>query len=394
MLITSIDIIQVEPIPENRQIPVFTRINTDEGISGIGEVGVSIFGFSVAAAEVVRRVADLLIGQNPLHHDRLWETLLRKTFWGQGNGGVIMGAFSALDTALWDIKGKVYAAPVHELLGGKYRDSLWSYASQLQGGWKRPEFLNAPGDLSWYREAYLAAQADGFDAIKVNFLQVLPEAGRFDTFRHGGHIPHAILRAVEERLSLAREIFGPDAEIILENHALTDVNAAIEFARLAEPYRIFYYEEPVTNLNPEQFRRIRDATSIPLATGERAYTRYGYLPYLQDRSVSVLQPDLGNCGGFTEARKIADLAQLWGVTIQSHTCNSPISVAAALQFEAAIPNFVIHETHTTNGLESVRRLGVHDYQPVNGSFVVPDLPGIGEELSDWALAHATISTLN
>lgn len=392
MKITAIDLIQVERIPENAQIPVFTRIHTDEGISGTGEVGVAILGFSAASAKVVEQVAPLLIGQNPLHHDRLWETLLRKTFWGQGNGGVIMGAYSAIDTALWDIKGKFYNAPVHELLGGKYRDRLWSYASQLQGGWKRPEFLRSPRDLGWFREAYQAARQEGYDAIKVDLL-VGPEGTRFDTFQHGQHISHAVLRDAEAKLTLAREIFGQDAEIILENHAATEVNGAIELARIAEPFRIMYYEEPVTNLNPDQFKRISEATSIPLATGERVYTRYSYLPYLENRSVAVVQPDVGNCGGITEARRIADLAHIWGVGVQSHTCNSPLSVAAALQFEAAIPNFVIHETHTTNGLDAVRRLGVHDYQPVDGWFTVPDLPGIGEELSDWALDHATITTL-
>lgn len=394
MKITSIDLIELDPIPENGQIPLFTRVNTDAGISGIGEIGVPINGFSTASAEVVKRVARLLIGENPMAHNRLWETLLRKTFWGQGNGGVIMGAFSALDTALWDLKGKAYGAPVHELLGGKFRDRLHSYASQLQGGWKRAEFLRPPGNLDWYREAFRAVIDEGYDTIKVNFLSVLPDGRPFDPFEFGPHIPRKLMEVFEERLALAREMLGPHGEIILENHALTDVNAAIEFARVAEPYGILYYEEPVTNLNPEQFRRIADATSIGLATGERAYTRYAYLPYLQNNSVSVVQPDIGNCGGFTEGMRIAELAQMWGVSVQSHTCNSPISVAAALQYEAALPNFVIHETHTTNGLASVRRIGAHDYQPTDSWFTVPDLPGIGEELSDWALAHATVTTLS
>lgn len=393
MKITSIDIITCEENKESRQQPIICRINTDEGIYGYGEAGVSIYNFSSGSHEIVKTIAPMLIGLNPLFHDQIWEKMIKQTFWGQGNGGVIMGAFSAIDTALWDIKGKYYNAPVYELLGGKYREKLRCYASQLQGGWKKTEFLKSAGDLGFYREAYQAAMDDGYDAIKVDFITVLPDGSRCNSIEFANHIPIPYLREFEKRLELAREVCGSDVEIIVENHAITSSGSAIQFGKIAEPYDIMFYEEPAMTLNPIEYRRIADHIDIPLATGERTYTRWGYLPLFENRSISVIQPDLGNCGGITEGRKICDLAHLYGVTVQTHTCNSPISVAASLHFEAAIPNFIIHEHHTVNTLESVRKLGLHDYQPKNGSFSIPDLPGIGQELSEYALKTASIVTV-
>lgn len=393
MKITAIDLIACETIAEANQKPVFCRIRTDEGLYGLGELGVAIMEFSLGAFEIMRTVAPRLIGRNPLYNDQIWEELLKNTFWGHGNGGVIMAAFSAIDTALWDIKGKYFGVPVYQLLGGKYRDKLRCYASQLHGGWKRNEFHTCGGDLGWYRQAYEDAMADGYSAIKVDFINVLPDGSRCNNIEFANYIPIEYLREFEKRIALAREVCGPDVEIIVENHAITSANSAIQFGRVAQPYDIMYYEEPCTNLNPMEMRRIADSVDIPLAMGERCYTRWGYLPYFENRSVAVIQPDLGNCGGITEGRKICDMAHTYGVTVQTHTCNSPLSVAASLQFEAALPNFVIHEMHTVNTLEGMRRLCVHDYQPVNGVFDIPDLPGIGQELSDYALAGATIVTV-
>ncbi len=130
-----------------------------------------------------------------------------------------------------------------------------------------------------------------------------------------------------------------------------------------------------------------------MATGERNYTRWAYLPLLQNGSVSVIQPDIGNCGGVTECRKIADMAEAYGVSVQTHTCNSPISVAVSLHVEAAIPNFIIHEHHTVNTLKEITELCVYDYQPIDGYFYIPELPGIGNELTDKALAEAEIVTV-
>jgi L-alanine-DL-glutamate epimerase-like enolase superfamily enzyme len=141
------------------------------------------------------------------------------------------------------------------------------------------------------------------------------------------------------------------------------------------------------------YQRIRDALDIPLATGERSYTRRGFLPLLQPGLLDVIQPDLGNCGGITEGRKICDLAESYGATVQTHSCNTPLSVALSLHLEAAIPNFYIHEHHTSNTFRDIRASFVYDYQPVDGYFSLPELPGIGNEPTEQTLAESEIITV-
>ena len=149
MKIVSIDVIKCRRLTFSAQTPVLCRINTDEGIYGYGEAGVSIMDFSVASYELLKLFGKMIIGMDPLETDVIYEKL-SSTFWAQGNGGVIMSAISAIDTALWDIKGKYFKVPCYVLLGGKHRDRLRCYASQLQSGWKFHDFMTAPGDLGFF----------------------------------------------------------------------------------------------------------------------------------------------------------------------------------------------------------------------------------------------------
>ena len=171
---------------------------------------------------------------------------------------------------------------------------------------------------------------------------------------------------------------------------MTDAATAIQLAKMAEPYDIMYLEEGCTPLNPGVMRKIAEHTSIPLATGERTYTRWGFLPFLENHSLSLIQPDIGNCGGITEAKKICDMAHVFDIGAQMHVCSSPISVAVALHLEAAIPNFVIHEHHIANTPAGTIAECKFDYQPVGGYFTVPELPGIGQDLSERAIERAEI----
>lgn len=393
MKITSTDIIKLKAAKTAGQTPVLIRIHTDEGIYGYGEAGVSIMDYSLGCMELLRSFSRMLIGRNPLENDVIY-TQLVNTFWAKGNGGVIMAAISAIDTALWDIKGKYFGVPVYELLGGKYRDKLRSYASQLQNGWKYPDFLGSPGDIGFLKESCRKAVEEGYDCVKIDFI-----AKDFDGIPLNGDegrnwLSVKTLRQTEQKLQAVREVIGEDVELILENHCLTGANTAIQFAKLAGEYHPMLLEEPANPLDELDYRRIREAVDIPLATGERSYTRRGFLQLLKNGYLDVVQPDLGNCGGITEGRKIADLAETFGATVQTHTCNTPISVAAALQLEAAIPNFIIHEHHTNNTLPINTELCIYDYQPVEGYFTVPDLPGIGNELSEKALAEAEIEVIS
>lgn len=392
MKITSVDVIALKGNEASAMRPAVCRVNTDEGIYGYGEAGVAIVTGATAAYELIKDYAKMIIGRNPLDHEVLWEDIFKDSFWAQGNGAIVMAALSAIDTALWDIKGKYYNAPVYQLLGGKQRDKLRAYASQLQFGWGAVEFRH-DGDIEFYKDSYRAAMKDGYDAIKVNF---------FDRFADGRdarrqdctcHLSRKLLSTTEERIAEARSIVGPDVDIIMENHAMTDAATAIQLCKAAEKYDIMFCEEPATPLNPQVFSKIAENTSIPLATGERIYTRWAYIPYFENRSLTVIQPDIGNCGGITECKKICDMAHAYDISVQTHVCSSPISVAVSLQLEAALPNFIIHEHHVSNTMKHVTDLGLYNYQPKNGYFDIPDLPGIGQELSEYALKTAAIETI-
>jgi len=377
---------------------ITVKVNTDEGISGFGEAGLSYGNSQEAAFGQCQDYAKLVLGMDPFDSEKIWNHLFRDTFWAMGGGAVTSAAMAAIDTACWDIKGKALNLPVHKLLGGKTNDKLRAYASQLQFGWRKlieaADNLTVLYDPEDYYKVVKEAVDEGYDAVKIDPVfapykeKPVPEV--FAT--QGTHIrgwmrQHDVKRCVE-RIAAAREAGGPDMDIIVEIHSLLDANTASEFGKALEPYNIMYYEEPTMPANPNMFKVIKDGCTLPLATGERSYTRWGFRQFFEDRTLSIVQPDLCNTGGISETKKIADMALVYDVGVQIHICGGPIATAAGLQVEAVIPNFVIHEEHNANLLTKFKKAGKYFYEPKNGSYEVPDLPGIGQEMSEEAMATA------
>lgn len=391
MKVTSVDVYALKHRgPAGSMRGIGCRVFTDEGIYGDGEAGISYGTGAPAAFSMIQSLAPLIIGQDPMRNEFLWEKMFKETFWGQAGGAIFYAGMSALDMALFDIKCKALNVPAYQLLGGKQRDKLRAYASQLQLGWVEddsPSWRLAVTDEDYAREAQIAV-ADGYDAIKVDFLSVSPE-GRLRTPEEScGLLPKKTVRNVIDRIRATREAVGPDVDIIIENHSNTDALSATLIGQAAEEYDIMYYEEVCTPLNPMVMKNVKNRVNIPIANGERVFTRWGYIPFLMDDSMHVLQPDICLCGGITEAKKICDLAHIFDATIQVHTCGSPLTLAAALQLEAAIPNFCIHEHHVINKVLWNRELGKYDIAAENGYFTVPDRPGWGQEFSEYAVANA------
>ena len=330
------------------------------------------------AVGAIKDFGRLILGEDPFNTEKIWEKLLKKTFWGQGGGTVIFTAISALDIALWDIKGKVLHVPVYQLLGGKSNSKLRAYASQLQFGWG--PVREAKATVEEYAEEAKVAVNDGYDAIKIDVL-AFDGQGKVQE-KLEGPLPHAIVSLGAARVAAMREAVGPDVDIIIENHGHTDLVSAIQFARAIEPYHIFFYEEINTPLNPALLQAAKQKIDIPIASGERIYSRWGYLPYFQNRSIDVIQPDLGSCGGFSEFKKIADMAHTYEVSVQAHVAGTGIAEAAALHAEASIPNFCIHEHHQKVLLPEYQELCKYNYQPVHGAYTVPELPGIGQDITE------------
>ena len=376
MKIVSVDIIDVKnPIQSavSKWRPVVVRINTDEGVSGFGEVGMAYGVGASAGFGMAKDLSRLLIGEDPMRSEFIWDKMQKKTFWGQGGGTVVSAGMSAIDIALWDIKGKVLGVPCYQLLGGKTRNELRTYASQLQFGWGDPEKKEHLTTPEQYAAAAVRAIEDGYDAIKVDVNEI-DEQGYAKRRNLYGAFARRDLMVGYNRLKAIREAIGYDVDIIVEAHALTDKVSAVEFGRMIEEFRISAYEEPVMNLNPECLKQVREHINIPIAAGERVFTRWGFRPFLEDHIIDLIQPDLGTCGGMSECKKICDMGHVYDTTCQVHVCGGPIMTAASLQLEAAIPNFAIHELHRYALLEGNRVTCKYDYLPENGKYTIRIFP--------------------
>jgi len=380
MKISSVDILisNQGPFYPGKHRMLFVRVNTDEGIYGYGEAIVYGVGVTTAYA-CLQEYAKLLIGLDPFNSELIWSNFHRG--WETLGGPVTMSAISALDIALWDIKGKALGQPVYALLGGKFRDKIRVYLSHIEFGWpvlNKP--LITPED---YYQAAKAALAEGYDIVKANFLRIGADGkwSKDENYRYFMDPP--LLDHVLARIEAVREALGPHGGIILENNAGTGVDSAIQLARAAEKYNILFFEEPIEPSNPDSMKQVADKVGIPLASGERMCTRWSFLPFLQNGSLRILQPDICNTGGITETKKIADLAQVYHATVAPHVCGGPFSHAAAVQLEAAIPNFVLHEHHVHLINEENSSYGLYNYAAKDGYLSIPDLPGIGQELSEY-----------
>lgn len=389
MKITSVDIFLLNSEEKMAMHPVIVRVNTDEGISGFGEAALSYGNAANGGFGQIKDFAESIIGWCPFKNEAIWDHLYRDTFWGQGGGTVIFAAMSAIDTALWDIKGKYFNVPVFALLGGLTRDKVRTYASQIQFGWgEENEILTKPEQ---YAQIAKKCVTEGYDAIKVDPIAIDKDGGF--GYKNTGLLTYDKLKLYRDRLAAIREAVGPAIDIIVELHTGTDVNSAIQLGKAIEDLNIYYMEECCAPLNPPLIGKVKEKINIPLAGGERVYTRFGYRPFLENRWMDVIQPDLGSCGGISEGKKICDMAHTYEIAVQLHTCGTPIAVAAALQLEAVLPNFLIHEHHSVQLKPSTKDLCIYDYQPVNGYMEIPTKPGIGQELTQKAMEGARKATV-
>lgn len=391
MKIDSVDIFLLKSAGESLTAypirPVVCRVNTDEGISGVGEAGISTGIGEHAVFGMLQDMAPLLIGRDPMDNEVIWEQLREKCCGHISGGGVVVfSGMSAFDTALMDIKGKALGVPVYRLLGGKHNEKLRCYASQVQQGWNGD--WGPRGTAKEYADICRAVMRDGFDAVKINFLSFDRDKSPLPRNRTAGPLGRDIYALIEERLAAIREACGEDLGIIAELFCLTDVTSAANLDRVLQNYNVLFAEEPTATFNLELFKVLSDRMRTPLSTGERIHSRWGFHQLLQHNAVAVIQPDLSNCGGVSEAKKICDMAQIYDVRAQMHVCGSPIVEAAAFQVEAAIANFYIHELLFLSHILEDTQYGKHRYQPVNGYITVPDLPGIGQELSERSVREA------
>ncbi|MCH4010960.1 MAG: mandelate racemase/muconate lactonizing enzyme family protein [Furfurilactobacillus sp.] len=392
MKITSVDVMKIpseDPsFSGNGQgskedwCPLVIRINTGKKISGFGEAGLAYGKGWRGGFGMLQDFSEVIIGEDPLNNEKIWNKLLTSTYWGIAGGVVVNAAISAIDIALWDIKGKYYNTPVYELLGGKTNDHLRAYASQLQYNWGEhidKLKLITPEE---YAEVTRKIMAEGYDALKFDPIMLSDQPDGGGAWQTKGVVTKHIVDVAYNRVKAMREAGGDNLGLIIDMHANSDTTSAIKIGQALEDLDIMYYEEPVSTLNPDNTLEVANKVNIPIAAGERVFTRFGFRKFFEDRSIKVAQPDLCLAGGITEAKKICDMAYTYDINAQVHVCGGPIAVAAALQVEAVIPNFLIHEVYQrARNAKDRATCKFDDFQPVNGHIDIPDRPGIGQELT-------------
>ena len=292
MKITKIDVLLVESNTTDNKgwAPVLCRIHTDTGLYGDGEASLSFGNAHKAAFGMLQDFAKPLIGMDPLDNEVIWEKLYKSSFWAQNGGPVVFSAISALDTALWDIKGKFFHVPVYKLLGGKMRSSLRCYASQLQFGWDDRKIPAVTVDD--YVSNALKAVKEGFDAVKFDFFTFAEDGHRFTAEETTRVVTPKNRDMIRRRLAAVREAVGDHIDIIMENHSYIDAQGAVQLGRMAEEYGVLFFEDPCTP-TPKMNKFVSDRISVAISQGERIYSRWGYAPYFEDGSIQMIQPDIG-----------------------------------------------------------------------------------------------------
>ncbi|MCB1755291.1 MAG: galactonate dehydratase [Gammaproteobacteria bacterium] len=345
------------------QVPprwLFLKIETDEGVAGWGEPVIEGKAATVEAA--VQDFADLLIGRDPRRIEDIWQTLYRGGFYR--GGPVLMSAIAGIDQALWDIKGKALGVPVHELLGGAVRDRMQMYC--WIGG-------DRPGDIaSQAREAV----SRGFSAFKMNGTA---ELAIVDS--------HQKIEAAVARVAEAREAVGSAVGIAIDFHGRVHRPMAKVLLRELEAFHPLFVEEPVLPEHLHCLPQIAGGLGYPIATGERLFTRYAFRDLLEARMVDIIQPDISHCGGLSEARKIATMAEAYDVALAPHCPLGPLTLAASLQLDFLSHNAFIQEQsmgiHYNTGNDVLDYLS--DPGPlriVDGYLPLLEGPGLGVEINE------------
>jgi galactonate dehydratase len=339
---------------------LFLKIETDEGITGWGEPIVE--GKAATVKTAVQELMENLVGKDPMDIEDHWNSMYRGNFYR--GGPVLMSAISGIDQALWDIKGKFFNAPIYQLMGGRARQKMRVYS--WIGG-------DRPGDIA---DAVKQAKDNGFTAVKMNATD---EMQYIDSYQK--------IDRVLQRVAALREAVGMTVEVGIDFHGRLHKPMAKVLAKELEQYHPMFIEEPVHPENNEALKEIAQHTSIPIATGERMFSRWQFKDLLKDGYVDIIQPDLSHAGGITECKKIMSMAEAYDVAAAPHCPLGPIALAACLQVDATCHNAFIQEQslginyNTGNDLlDYLEDASVFNYE--NGFVNIPSGPGLGIKINE------------
>ncbi len=344
---------------------LWVKVETDAGMTGVGEC---VHGNTQAIA-ILQDMRPKLVGRDPFAIDAIFEEMRRAQVFNGGFAGALITALTGLELALWDLKGKALNVPVYELMGGKFRDKIRVYADcQVDPGMELDDIKAVVDQVLERGFTAFKIDVDGGDAPNKDKFNFTASA-----FEH-----ERMVKLVE----MACQAAGPDVAVAVDVHTRLDVPSAIRLAKDLEPFHILWLEEPVPPENIAAMREVNRATSTPICAGENLYLRHGFRDLIEQQAVSIIMPDIPKCGGLSECRKIANLAEIYYIPFAPHNVASPIGTMGSAHVCASIPNFLIIEFHWLHRPYWTTIIKEKEDIIKDGYITMTDKPGIGVELDE------------
>lgn len=343
------------------------RIYTDQGLIGQGEATDSALG----GAAIIAGFRRILIGQDPLNVDYLWERIRTAGVFAGAQSGQYVTALTGIEIALWDLCGKAVGLPVYQLLGGKVRNKVRIYCDSA----------NHHPDDPLAKQKLNEIEKMGFTAAKIDIDEAM-DPNRFDRVNWTAN--NAEIDRMVKEVAFVRETLGKQVELAVDMHGRYDATTGKRVAIELEPFRLLWLEEPVPAENIDAMRDIRQSTKTPICCGENLFLRHGFRELLEKRAADIIMPDIQKCGGLLESRKIADMAHTYYVPFAPHCVVSPIGTMASCHVCAAVPNFLVLEWHWISRLQLWKDFVKEGEIIEKGYVTVTDRPGLGVEMNEEA----------
>jgi galactonate dehydratase len=354
---------------------LWVKVETDAGVTGIGEC---VHG-GMQAIAIIEYLAPKLIGRDPFAIDAIFEEMRRSHVFDGGTGGALITALTGIEIALWDLKGKALNTPLYELMGGKFRDKIWVYADcEIDPGM----------DFGQIKRVVDEVLERGFTALKVDI-----DIGAYSTTRgnqtftvvkdrfnyHAGQVEH---ERMIELVDMVTQAAGKNVSVAVDIHTRLDVPSATRVVQDLAPYHLLWIEEPVPPENIDAMREVKAHSKNPICAGENLYLRHGLRELIEKQAVDIIMPDLPKCGGLSEGRKSANMAELYYMGFAPHNVSSPIGTLASAHVCASVPNFVVLEFHWLH--RDYWTTIIQEKRDIiqNGYIELSDRPGIGVELDE------------
>lgn len=353
---------------------LWVRVTTDAGVTGLGEC---VHGGKQAIA-IIQYLEERLIGRDPFAIDAIFEDMRRKHVFDGGTGGALITALTGIEIALWDLKGKALGVPIYELMGGKFRDKIRVYADcQVSTGMNFDEIKQVVEDVV----------EKGFTALKIDVdIDAYGYKGSEVADFEKDAFNYTAIQWEHERMvqlvDMVTTAAGKDVAVAADVHTRLDVPSAIRLVQDLAPYHLMWLEEPVPAENIKAMREVKQHSKNPICAGENLYLRHGFRELLEQQAVDIIMPDIPKCGGLSECRKIANMAELYYIPFAPHNVSSPIGTLASAHVCATVPNFLVLEFHWLHRDYWTTIIQEKTDIIKNGFIHLNDRPGIGVELDE------------